>query len=92
MPQMPAIIPVYQTAAFLFESAEELGPAFASADLAGLHGRRGVMLPAPTTHGSLKAAERAAVSIGDGSAHLSCGIEDGEGLERELIRVLDGLS
>ena len=39
LPRRPAVVPIYQTAPFLFSSAEELNDAFAGSDLAGLYSR-----------------------------------------------------
>jgi cystathionine beta-lyase/cystathionine gamma-synthase len=38
-PRRPAVVPIYQTAPFLFENAGELNAAFAGGDLAGLYTR-----------------------------------------------------
>ena len=38
-PRRPAIVPIYQTAPFLFTGADELNAAFASGDLSGLYSR-----------------------------------------------------
>jgi len=40
-PRRPAVVPVYQTAPFLFESVDELDRAFSGGDLAGLYSRYG---------------------------------------------------
>ena len=49
----------------------------------------GVMLPALTSHRSLSAAERRQAGIGDGLVRVSCGIEDGEDLEADLLQGLE---
>lgn len=48
----------------------------------------GVMLPALTSHRSLSAAERREAGIGDGLVRVSCGIEDGEDLEEDMLNSL----
>jgi cystathionine beta-lyase/cystathionine gamma-synthase len=51
----------------------------------------GVTVPARTSHRFLAPEERRARGIGDGLVRLSCGIEDGEDLEEDLSRALDGV-
>lgn len=48
----------------------------------------GVMLPATTSHRQLSPAERQALGIGDGLVRLSCGIEDSDDLEADLLQAL----
>lgn len=48
----------------------------------------GVLLPATTSHRQLTPHERQELGIGDGLVRLSCGIEDGDDLERDLERAL----
>jgi cystathionine beta-lyase/cystathionine gamma-synthase len=50
----------------------------------------GVLLPAPTSHRQLTPAQRAELGITDGTVRVSCGIEDGDDLEADLLGALDG--
>lgn len=47
-----------------------------------------IELPAPMTHASIPAAERAKIGISDGLVRLSVGIEDGEDLRADLEAAL----
>lgn len=47
-----------------------------------------IELPAPMTHASIPAAERAKIGISDGLVRLSVGIEDGEDLRADLETAL----
>lgn len=52
----------------------------------------GVVLPAMTSHRNLSAEERRRRGIAEGLVRVSCGIEDGEDLEADLGRALDGVA
>jgi cystathionine gamma-lyase len=68
----------FLTATRLFTLAESLGGVESLAEL-----------PAEMTHGSIPAAERAALGIDDGLIRLSVGVEDAEDLVADVERALE---
>ncbi|THG93222.1 hypothetical protein EW145_g8432, partial [Phellinidium pouzarii] len=67
----------FLTSLRLFTLAESLGGVESLAEL-----------PSLMTHGSIPPAERAALGIGEDLIRLSCGVEDGEDLVRDIEQAL----